>query len=309
MIHTFTMYADLEVKNVIFCERKFNADYILVSEKVKSKNNGITATITNMYGGWKLFLIIDAIKLLNTPNIKEADYCKVEDFLNRFCMDNFGEMLDLVLTRIEYRYDAILPPEQREFFLRRYKKITDKYYFAEKKTFNTTVYHSNKSKSKIIYDKENERDAKGVNIEPYEQNILRYEVKLLNRHLYYNMKKHGIDRNLKNYWKQDIYREYFTREFKPILFSGDYYKLYDIIKILASNNFKKNEIADIKKLLLIISKKGISEAKKHYSRYMFNKYISILEYLEINPMVIPKNDKIALDKNKCIKNPLSNIFI
>ncbi len=308
MIHTFSMYADISIENVNFCEKVFDTNYTLISEEIKSENDGISATITNMYGGWKLFLTIDAIKLLGTPNIAETDYYKVEDFLNKFCMENFGEILDLILTRIEYRYDAVLSPVEREFFLRRYKKIIDKRYFAEKKTFNTSIYHSNKSKSKIVYDKQSERDAKGVKIESYEKNVLRYEVKLLNRHLYYNMKKHGIERNLKNYWNQNIYREYFTKEFKPILYDGDYYKLYDIMKILDSADLREKEIAAIRELLLLASRKGISEAKKYYSRYMFNRYLSILEELGVNPIVIPKNDTVP-NKDGCIKNPLSDIFI
>lgn len=308
MIHTFSMYANIGIENVKFCERIFNTDYILVSEEINTRYDGVSATISNMYGGWKLFLTIDVIKLLDKANINNNDYYEIKDFIDKFCMDYLGELLDLVLTRIEYRYDAILSPAEREFFLRRYKKIIDKYYFAEKKTFNTAVYHSNKSKSKIIYDKESERNSKGVTIESYEKNVLRYEVKLLNQHLYYNMKKHGIERNLKNYWNQDIYREYFTKEFKPILYDGDYYKLYDIMKILDSADLRKKEIADIRELLLLASRKGISEAKKYYSRYMFNRYLSILEELGVNPIVIPKNDTVPT-KDGYIKNPLSDIFI
>lgn len=307
MIHTFSMYADISIENINFCERVFNTDYILISEKIKTENDGVSATITNMYGGWKLFLTIDAIKLLSTANIDESDYNRTKQFLDQFCMLNFGELLDLVLTRIEYRYDAILSPNERKFFLRRYKKIIDKRYFAEKKTFNTTIYHSNKSKSKIVYDKESERDDKGAKIKSYEENVLRYEVKLLNRHLYYNMKKHKIERTLKNYWSQDVYKEYFIREFKPILFSGNYYKLYDIMKILSSTSLKEKEIVDIEKMLLLISRKGISTAKKHYSKYMFNKYINILQELQINPIIVPKNDKVLSGKSY-IKNPLVEIF-
>lgn len=303
------MYANLEIENVNYAEKKYNTNYILVTEKIKTVNKGIAATISNIYGGWKLFLVVDAIRLLNKSNIHDNDYYEIKKILNKFCMQNFGELLDLILTRIEYRHDAILTPEEREFFLRRYKKIIDKRYFAEKKPFNTTIYHSNKSKSRIVYDKENERKNKGTKIESYEENVLRYEVKLLNRHLYYNMKKYEIERNLKNYWNQNVYRKYFTKEFKPILYSGDYYKLYDIIKILSSTDLKEREIKDIRKLLLLISQKGVTEAKKHYTPYMFRKYINILSELEINPIIIPKNDKIVLNKNKCIENPLDNIFI
>lgn len=301
------MYCNLEMENITFCEEKFDANYILVGEIISDKKAGIAATISNIYGGWKLLLTIDAIKLLNKADIQDNDYNKVENFLHRFCMDNFGEILNLILTRIEYRYDAKMLPEERDFFLRRYKKIIDKQYFAEKKTFNTSIYHSNKSKSKIIYDKQSERDAKGAKIESYEKNVLRYEVKLLNRHLYYNMKKYDIERTLKNYWDSEVYRKYFIEEFEPILYPGNYYKLYDIMKILSSTNLKEKEIENLRKLLLSISRKGVTEARKYYSSYMFHKYINILNELKINPIVIPKNEKLP-HKKKYIKNPLAHFF-
>ncbi len=308
MIHTFTLYANLNSENVIYFETKHGTDYILACDVIKDTSEGVTLTVSNIYGGWKLFLTIDVILLLGKANIKENDYYIVEGLLDNLCIQNFGESLDLILTRIEYRCDAILTSEIREFFLKRYKKITTRHHFAEKKIYDKTLYHSNKSKSKIVYDKEYERDTKGIRIELYEKDVLRYEVKLLNRHLYYNMKKYNIGRNLENYWSEELYREYFTREFKPILYSGDYYKLYDILRILSDADLKENEIADIQDFLLKISKHGITEAKNHYSKYIFAKNISILEDLNINPIIVPKNQKITLNKNKCINNPLKHVF-
>lgn len=211
MIHTFSMYANLEMENIELCCGVVSADYNMASDIISNKSKGFTANISKQYGGWKLFLIVDVIKLLGRSDIYERDYLQVQNIINGFSMHFFGEILDFVLTRIEYRHDALLDKAEREFLLRRYKKIIDKYYFAKKNIYDTSVYHSNKSKSKIVYDKESERDAKGISIESYEKDILRYEVKLLNGHLYYQMDTYNIDRTLENYWKADMFRKYFTK--------------------------------------------------------------------------------------------------
>lgn len=92
------------------------------------------------------------------------------------------------------------------------------------------------------------------------------------------------------------------------MYSGDYYKLYDIIKMLNSSILRQKDKDAIPVLLNKISKFGISKAKKDYSNYMFKKYIGILEDLNINPIIIPKNEK-SLPNNKHIRNPLSDLFI
>lgn len=173
--------------------------------------------------------------------------------------------------------------------------------------YETSIYHSSKSKSMIIYDKEVERNQKKVRIESHEKDILRYEVKLLNSHLYYQMRQNNIKRELKNYWNFSLFKEYFTKEFKPILFYGDYYKLYDITKILNKTKLPKKHIEGIKAFLITISRYGVSKAKSDYTYYMFNKYINILEELGVNPIIIPKNET-SLSNNKFVKNPLSKIF-
>lgn len=133
MIHTFTMYSKLDIYNVRICETELNTTYGLASDILSNTYPGITATITCAYGGWKLFLFIDVIKLLGKSCITDKDYYTVESIIDRFSMCHFGEVFDFTLTRLEYRYDVVVSESKREFFLRRYKKTVNKRGFNKKR--------------------------------------------------------------------------------------------------------------------------------------------------------------------------------
>ena len=86
-----------------------------------------------------------------------------------------------------------------EFLIDVLNKSISKYRFQKKyNKYKTCKYFNCKSIQFKIYDKEQERICKGKSIEKYEENVLRLEIALRNRHL--NYKKYiGRKKELKSY--------------------------------------------------------------------------------------------------------------
>ncbi|GFR35459.1 phage/plasmid replication domain-containing protein [Thermobrachium celere] len=99
-------------------------------------------------------------------------------------------------------------------YLKYIKKTYDEYRFKEKyKEYSTTVYYSNKSNQICIYDKEEEKTAKNDEIQEYERNVLRYELRLTNKHLNYIKNRYGITKVLINYLDEKVYKKYLMQHF------------------------------------------------------------------------------------------------
>lgn len=149
-------------------------------------------------GIWYLKFKVDAIKVLNRGTITEEDYELIELDIRKFLTRHFGysDYFDYhTLTRIDYRIDVEVPnPQHRELLFHLLEKYTLRYAYKEKIKYGkdengesfkyeTSQYHKCKSTELIIYSKEEERIAKGEPIEPYDKNIIRYELRLKNTHL------------------------------------------------------------------------------------------------------------------------------
>src|SRR5699024_10827586 len=153
---------------------------------------------TQLDGIWYLQFKVDAIKVLNRGTIVEKDYELIELDIRKFLSYHFGYSYHFdyhTLTRIDYKIDVEVPnPQHRELLFHLFEKYTYRYAYKEKIKwgkdengnpfrYETSQYHKNKSTELIIYSKEEERIAKGEPIEPYDKNIIRYELRLKNRHL------------------------------------------------------------------------------------------------------------------------------
>lgn len=117
----------------------------------------------------------------------------------------------------------------REFLFKLYEKSMEHYRFlnrcnGKKKTayakgekYKTTCYFNSQSLVVTIYDKETERNAKGEKIDVFEENVLRFEVRLLNNHLKNNKRNKNIPKTLEAYMKQDLYIDYMNNYITKIL--------------------------------------------------------------------------------------------
>src|SRR5699024_11862060 len=82
-------------------------------------------------------------------------------------------------------------------------------------------------------------------LEYYNKNINRYELRLQNRHLK-SMKRSGKGgkarpKQLKVYFSTQLMKEYMRKHVIPIVHTGDYYKINEAEKIISNSSFSRRK--------------------------------------------------------------------
>ena len=305
MLHTAHFYVDLTSEELQFLESNLGISYDYLGSKADKYANGFTSWVTKGYG-LRLHFVIDFIKLLNKETINESDYSRVEKKIQGYFLFLFQDMSfseRVVMIRMDYRLDVKLTKEQRRLVMFLYKKTAEKYRHQKKyDQHQTTVYFNSKSVQGTCYDKEEEVIAKGRKIQPFEKDVLRFEVRLQNRHLKHMKYKKGKAKWLQEYFQQALFEKYMQQYLGKLVHKGDYYKINKAKNIIKESHFKVNEKQQLIVFLSYVSRNGIEKAKKRYSRYLFKKSILQLEILNINPILIPKNRR---DFPSFLKNPFN----
>ncbi|NMM64227.1 hypothetical protein HBE96_16500 [Clostridium sp. P21] len=312
MIHTAKFYLKLSNEDINFLENKYWEFISLTSCKIDDvyKEKGIATTFTKIYSNWYMYCTIDFIKLIGKADIKEADYSRVQDKINQYLYDIFQDnKRELILIRLDYRLDVkIETKKDRELIMYLYNKTAEKYKFKRKyNQYDITIYFNSKSIQSKCYDKEAERISKSQPIEKYEEDVLRFEVVLENKHLNYMKRQHNIEKTLKKYFSDTLYKKYMEENLGVLLYEGDYYKIYLAEKIIKESEIKESDKKALRELLVDISKHTVTGAmeitndkdEKKYSKYKFAKYLRLLGAMKINPILIPKNMKSP----SYVKNP------
>lgn len=307
MIHTAQFYMKFRERERLFLENKYKDNIFHIYSKINNiyECRGIAINyIATSMNEYTMFFTIDFIKLLNKSLINENDIEVIENEITNYKIDiiNNGS-IEPVLTRIDYRIDIEVAPNDRETLLYLYNKTLDKYGFKKKfNEYDTTIYFNSKSIQAKVYDKEAERKFKKEAIQAYEKDILRFEVALRNQHLNYNRRAHNMSKDINTYLNDDICKIYMKKNLEVFLFRGDYHTIYKAKKIINSSELNVNEKEALIEFIKDISNNGATKAKSKYSKYKFKKYISILDELNINPILIPKNLEGA---PSFIKNPFN----
>lgn len=292
MVHTAQFYVKLSNKDM---ERvKQNLGTTNIGSVAECYGEGFTVWVRRHYG-IKLYFIVDFIKLLGHASIDESSYMEVEKKLKDFLFYLFGThgyFKHIVMIRIDYRFDVQMPLEHRQTLLFLYKKTLEKHRHQKKyHKLNTTVYFNSKSIQGTCYDKEEEVKAKGRIMEFYEQDVLRFEVRLQNRHLKYMKYKKDTEKVLKEYFKEVMYKKYMSQYLGNLLLKGKYMKIFKARTIIKNSHLKEKEKNQLNEFLTVVSNTGMENAKKSLSSYFYTKYLSQLATLNINPILIPKNRK------------------
>lgn len=180
----------------------------------------------------------------------------------------------------------------------------------ESKTYETTIYHVSKSVRLIAYDKEEERNAKKELTLPYEEGILRYEIAVMQKHINYRRNrricKNSVKPNLKNYFKEKMWQEYFSSYLSPIYLNGDFYKISKAKSIINNSSERPSMKRKLIEFLTMISRGNIdTPAKKGLNSKTIKSRYNKLETLGINPILIPQNCKGAPLR---LENPLKIFY-
>lgn len=324
MIHTFKLMFELHYQEVQDLQRKLNIRYTQLNEYFEGIFPGVTMAISNSgYGKWMLYMVVDAIELLGKPNIIEDDYITIEKEIRTILWHIVGHSSHYrnhILLRIDFRYDILMKDKSsRMLLMDLYKKLTKSYRFQKKYLgklehgvyvpYKTTVYHSSQSVESIVYLKEEERIDKGEKVKSYEKDIIRFEVHILQDHIYYMEKKSANvlrPRKLGEYMKEDVYKEYFRKYMSHIYHSGDFYKIDEVRKKLKHSSLSTQNKIKLIDFLKQISSHSVDTPLKNkkMSKGTYNSRLALLREVGINPIMIPKNYHPKAPT--FLKNPLND---
>lgn len=180
----------------------------------------------------------------------------------------------------------------------------------EFRPYETTVYHLSKSIRVVVYDKEVERNVKSATILPHEEGVLRYEIAVLQKHINYRRNEkecpNPVEPKLRNYFKEKMWKAYFSDYLNPIYLSGDYYKISEAKKIINNSSERPSMKKKLIEFLSMISRGNIDTPKKNGMHpKTINSRHAKLRDLGINPILIPQNRKNAPSR---LNNPLKKFY-
>ncbi|WP_110114483.1 hypothetical protein [Bacillus sp. CGMCC 1.16541] len=322
MIHTIEMILSIDYETIKRLLKKHNVQsdaYHHFGAVVKKLNENLKQSHSEFVftwlcsqgkGVWDAHLKVDLVKLLGKGKIVEADYLTVESSIKKFLYSQFGSteyFNNHRLTRIDYKLDVVIPnKDHRKLLFHLYEKYTRIYFYKKKikwgkdeegnpMKYETSQYHKCQSTEFVIYSKEDERMAKREIVQPYEKDVIRYELRLKNEHLN-SMKRNdskgkGRPKKLKEYFKENLYKHYMINQITPIIRKGDYYKIHQAEKIIENSPLSRKRKEKLRAFLVDISNNGIDAPKKYLSKPTYRNYLKELEQLNINPILIPKNRK------------------
>ncbi len=296
--------------------RKYKVEVTLLSQILnKEYGEEFKITITKRFNNWWMFIKVDFIQMLAKTEIVESDITEINKKLDSYLLAVFGESKELIMTRLDYCFNAIVENEDhRKLIFWLLKKTSSKYNHKKKEVrFKTSIYFNSLSVKVLVYDKKVEREDKLLEVKHYEENVIRLEVSLQNRHLNYMKRQYGIEKNLKNYLTSHFWKFYMIKHVSPIFHEGTFYKLDEATKILESTDLSEKERANLRAFLSDVSKHNFDGIKKFkritindveknkYTKYLVKKYLEQLREVGIHPILIPKHRL----KEKSMKNPFN----
>ena len=289
IIHTITLYSrPTEAQQCYIC----NTFRYIGEAFIKEYSDGIKYTYFPKFNILHIFL--NPAKLLNTDSIYEfhcIPFIRVAESEVKRVFEEIS-INKLIISRIDFKID--FRTKYKDLYLLVFHKTASSYRrLNQYNKYETSVYFNSTSKNINIYDKQAERENKLQIVDEKYLDMLRIEMQMGRDYFKSQFKKFGVCENeLVNYWKEKD-RDYILNEYlKPIIFFGDYYTLYHSNRILKENYTltMTNKLIEFQK---VISRNGVSVAKSKY-RSLFYAYKNRLEAVNINPIVIPKNNQYGL---------------
>lgn len=265
------------------------------------------------YTRWRAYIKMDLILALGKADTNENDLPSIlmiiKKYISHFCLSQDAK---IILHRIDYRFDAVVEDERiRNILFKIFKKsYTKKYAMIQikkikSKPIPTTAYFYSKSKKVNVYDKQEERNAKGIIPMEYEENVIRFETQILGKHIYNKKRNKGLPRDLESYFTTDMFKSYMTKLIVKIFHKGDFYSFSGAKKIITESQvFKQKDLNSVFEFIKYISdSRSVTKAKEKFGKYTSDRYIRMLEQIGVNPLIIPKNDNI-----KMISNPFKDLY-
>lgn len=218
---------------------------------------------------------------------------KLKEIVNKVVKIDIDD-LNLMLTRIDYKVDIPMSSQEIKLMENLKDKYSKKYkYMKQKQEYETSVHLSNKygqyninSYSKFDESKNNKY-----------LNRWRIEVQTKKTKMRKNFLNYGIKKELKNYWCKSSFHENFFEVLKGYYYLGDYYTLNKARELIRKSSYSKTIQNNLCKFITSISRYGIDYARNKYNYSVFNKYISILNEIKVNPVTIDNDSELTYMEN------------
>lgn len=233
---------------------------------------------------------INCHELLKAQNISKDDIKTMTNFLDDQLAKIGLTRHDFNVNRIDYDYNVAVNENEREALFDILGGLPQRVMRMDRAKFPQSVYYMCKARHFQIYDKVNERIAKGKHIKPWEIDILRQEVQCFAPHIRHMKEHHKLMPTWDNWVDLDLQAHY-LRNAKPIFLKGDFYILDQAIDIINSSNLgsaKKRNLCDDLKLIAV---QGLDAMMESYSRNSYKDHLNCFEELGISPLTLPARYK------------------
>lgn len=296
--------------------------------KYRHQIPGFNTTVIFRNWYWLIaYIKVDFHELLEGKCVDENtsdEICKkVSEYITKY----FGNGITASkLIRFDYSVDIKADLLTRETLLGMLSIETynSTEYYKRDARFRGSVYYNNIKKKRcnltnqpvirkhakkiLIYDKEN----KEIGISQY-KDIIRFELAFQRESLRYNKNYYKFEANLFSYLNRDASRFFMLKEYKKILFSGNFYRI-DVAEDMITRSsltwdMKRRLIAFIRLVntegidhVRELSQKKTAKSKSvlgALTKEKFRSYIQRLEMLDINPVTLIYESELT-----CITNPI-----
>lgn len=95
-------------------------------------------------------------------------------------------------------------------------------------------------------------------------------------------------KKLKEYMKEDVYRNYFRKYMSPIYHPGEFYKIEEARKRIRNSSLSDSNKNKLIEFLKQVSSHSIDTPLKSMTKATFRNRLEMLSQLGINPIPIPK---------------------
>ena len=275
-----------------------------------------------------IYCKVDLVELAGKEYLDERDFLYIDDKIKTYIYNLIKiKLKKIIIKRYDFRIDFKVSLEIKKFLidvLGKYALSKTNEYIRNSVYYPETVYYNSeigkepkkrwlyriingkkvslikldytqrkkidrlKSYSKVllIYDK-----YKQSGLEKY-KDVLRFEISLGSKHLYYGQNKHGRKRTLQNYLNKSLCHKYFIENLSKVIEPSTFYKLEDAKKLIMGSNIKKKDevnifISNVNKHSLEIVYQNLSAFNLTEHKYKRN--IRYLNSIDINILCIQDN--------------------
>ncbi len=264
-----------------------------------------------------LFITMDCLRILKKINMEQTDFPILKQALRIYLTGSGLDIAELLVCRVDFARNIKLPDEERALMISILQKASIKAFYVRRheryERYETSIYYKSKSRTIQLYDKPAERRSNRAPVMTWEQGVLRFEYQLKLEHLKYLVRKNKKQTEHSERIRDNIFGRHFDdilnwpvycaligEALKHTFYYGDFWSIDRATVRLNKSELSQSMKVRLRTFLVDISRSGMDKACKKRNSQTAQSYRRLLQELNINPILIPKNQKKSF-----LKNPFS----